>query len=557
MLKKLAAGTALALVLSNAAWADYEAGMTAYENANYFAAFQEFEASAEEGDTASQYMLGQLYADGCGTRQNYIEAHKWFNIAAAWGHDRAAEARRNLEGRMTSVQIAEAQRLAGEWEPAASAEAESGATYSVRNAQIFLNELGYNAGPEDGVIGSTTRSAIRAYQYDNGLTATGDLTYALFEQLEADVEAGDEGPSVDLIANVQSELRRRGYDIPVVSGTMDSQTRSAIRAYQTDSGLTVTGEASESLLARLRSAQGDDQETQRQRVRTVQMELNDLGYNAGPEDGVFGPTTRNAVRNYQADNGLPVTGEVTESLVTHIRKHGSDSVAEEEHRDLVEEIEQALADRGYEPGAVDGFVTAETESAIRTYQSDAGLSIDGRVDEELLANLEANDDDMSQRDLVRAIQEELNDKGYNAGPEDGVFGPTTRRAIVTYQSDANIEITGEASQRLLRHMRSSDVDAGTTVAAESEGDLPSAELIQQIEDELTRLGWDVGTSDGEWGSKSRSAATEFQVAINVEADGEPDTELLQQLRNSYRTGSANDIVLGIANQFLRALTGNE
>ena len=70
---------------------------------------------------------------------------------------------------------------------------------------------------------------------------------------------------------------------------------------------------------------------------------------------------------------------------------------------------------------------------------------------------------------------------------------------------------------------------------------------------LVRLGWNVGTPDGNWDETSRSAAREFQVAIDVEVDGEPDQELLNQLKSSYRQGNANDLVMGLAAQFLRAL----
>lgn len=274
---------------------------------------------------------------------------------------------------------------------------------------------------------------------------------------------------------------------------------------------------------------------------------------------MFGPTTRNAVRDYQSDNGLPVMGEVTDSLITHLRDHGVDTVAEQEQRDMVLAIEDELSTRGYYVGSIDGVVDNDTRAAIRTYQSDAGMTIDGQADADLLASLEADDsdDDMSDYRLVRNIQVEPNDKGYNAGASDGVFGPSTRRAIVTYQSDAGLEITGEASERLLRHLRNSDVDAETVAEVSTTEGLHEGELIQQIEDELIRLGWDVGTPDGNWGEASINAAKEYQVAIGVEVDGEPDQELLNQLKSSYRQGNANDLVMGLAAQFLRALGGND
>ena len=50
---------------------------------------------------------------------------------------------------------------------------------------------------------------------------------------------------------------------------------------------------------------------------SVQRVLNDLGYSAGPVDGLMGGKTRNAIRAYQTDNGLPASGEPSRSLYEH------------------------------------------------------------------------------------------------------------------------------------------------------------------------------------------------------------------------------------------------
>ena len=47
--------------------------------------------------------------------QNYVEAYKWFNLAAAQGHQAVAGWRDMLLERLTPAQTAEGQRLAAEW----------------------------------------------------------------------------------------------------------------------------------------------------------------------------------------------------------------------------------------------------------------------------------------------------------------------------------------------------------------------------------------------------------------------------------------------------------
>jgi hypothetical protein len=64
-----------------------------------------------------------MYYKGDGVPQYYIRAHMWVNLAAASrttdpaARGQAAKARDEVAAMMTPDQIAEAQRLAGEWKP--------------------------------------------------------------------------------------------------------------------------------------------------------------------------------------------------------------------------------------------------------------------------------------------------------------------------------------------------------------------------------------------------------------------------------------------------------
>jgi TPR repeat protein len=80
--------------------------------------------SAEHGDATAQYNLAVMYDAGRGVLQDYVTAHKWYNLAAShfatWEADIGASATRSrdrLTTRMTPAQIAEAQKMAREWEP--------------------------------------------------------------------------------------------------------------------------------------------------------------------------------------------------------------------------------------------------------------------------------------------------------------------------------------------------------------------------------------------------------------------------------------------------------
>lgn len=343
MLKRYALASGLVLTLTSTAYADYSAGLSAYQTGSFYTAFQEFQTSAKAGDAESQYMLARLYADGNGTLQDYVEAHKWANLAAARGHGKAAQLRDSLADKMTQRQIAQAQTAAGEWRSSSSsATTNSGNSggnalaYSVANVQRLLTELGYDAGPADGLMGSRTRSAIRAYQIDKGLPSSGQPSRSLFASLQESASGGatastgtasTSSASSGLVADIQSELRRRGYEIAAVDGRVSEATSEAIRRYQSDAGLTIDGYPTQSLLASLRTSTTSDstQLSTRQVVQRTQAALNTRGYDAGPADGALGPKTRNAIRTYQSDAGAPVTGQASASLLAQLE--GSETAA--------------------------------------------------------------------------------------------------------------------------------------------------------------------------------------------------------------------------------------
>ena len=59
--------------------------------------------------------MGLKYATGRGCSVDLIAAHKWLNIAAIKGSDRAAELRSDVAASMSKLQLAEALRAAREW----------------------------------------------------------------------------------------------------------------------------------------------------------------------------------------------------------------------------------------------------------------------------------------------------------------------------------------------------------------------------------------------------------------------------------------------------------
>lgn len=62
----------------------------------------------------------------------------------------------------------------------------------------------------------------------------------------------------------------------------------------------------------------------REQVAEIQTRLNDLGYDAGPVDGLFGQRTARAIMQFQRDRGLLMDGKATSALVSELRIASAD-----------------------------------------------------------------------------------------------------------------------------------------------------------------------------------------------------------------------------------------
>jgi len=108
-------------------------------------------------------------------------------------------------------------------------------------------------------------------------------------------------------------------------------------------------------------------------VRTVQYLLNDHGSHL-TVDGDFGPLTAAAVRAFQTSHGLSADGIVGDQtwpvLIVQVST-GSSS-------DAVRAVQSQIHSRsGWL--TIDGIFGSETDSAVRVFQGDIGLSVDGIV----------------------------------------------------------------------------------------------------------------------------------------------------------------------------------
>ena len=73
------------------------------------------EYAAQGGQPDALFELGLIYCSGREGKVDLVEAHKWFNLAAARGNEEAKRYRNELSSDMSKADIARAQKMAREW----------------------------------------------------------------------------------------------------------------------------------------------------------------------------------------------------------------------------------------------------------------------------------------------------------------------------------------------------------------------------------------------------------------------------------------------------------
>lgn len=130
------------------------------------------------------------------------------------------------------------------------------------------------------------------------------------------------------VRDIQDRLAALGYEVSDPRGEFGESSALAVSAFQRDRGLGVDGivgpdtwrvlyEAGYRLGDRILHLRrpmlrGDD-------VGELQSRLNNLGFEAGKPDGIYGPETADAVSGFQRDRGLLEDGMAGPEVVTELR----------------------------------------------------------------------------------------------------------------------------------------------------------------------------------------------------------------------------------------------
>jgi peptidoglycan hydrolase-like protein with peptidoglycan-binding domain len=225
-------------------------------------------------------------------------------------------------------------------------------------------------------------------------------------------------------------------------------------------------------------------------VTALQASLSRLGYFDGPQTGYFGTLTQEALMRFQRDFGLTpdgVWGSQTQSaLEKRLNSIGSTNSSTETKVDIAD-VQRKLQSRGYYTGKVDGIYGSATEAAVVKFQRDFGLAPDGIVGPKTLAALSSNTaiggdtastPTSSGEVTVSEIQQLLRQKGYYDGKIDGIYGPTSRSAVISFQRDNGLKEDGVVGSQTLQALRSSGNSKGfSSTPFTSSGAIPETSSL--------------------------------------------------------------------------------
>mgnify|MGYP002622487608 CR=1 FL=1 len=269
--------------------------------------------------------------------------------------------------------------------------------YKVIDIQTRLMELNYMDYDEPtDYYGTMTTSAVMLFQRRNGLDVTGQLYQSDYDLLMSDgakqymASIGDKGTDI-------TEMQKRLYEldyIDTVTGTFGDVTEEAVKRFQEKNRLTVDGKVGPATKEALYSEDAVPNSlyigSEGEEVQLYQDRLYLLGYLTTKPDGKYGSDTVTAVKRFQERNGLVVDGYLgpsTKRLLTSNEAKGNKIESTMSGSD-VKNIQNRLYELNYlRSSAVTGYFGAVTEAAVRLFQKNNKLTVDGKVGMETMNKL--------------------------------------------------------------------------------------------------------------------------------------------------------------------------
>ncbi len=197
----------------------------------------------------------------------------------------------------------------------------------------------------------------------------------------------------------------------------------------------------------------------------------------------------------------------------------------------VRQAQKILGERGFRAG-IDGVMGPRTQAALKRFQRAQNLEPTGQLNRQTLvalgiqesASAGSSAQQQYSRDTIRSVEQTLNNRGFRAGPADGVMTADTRSALKEFQKSENLQDTGQLNPGTLAALGVSEADEPRPASL-----VLSSATVRQLQEKLNARGFNAGAADGRMGASTRAALREFQRAEDLPVTGRADTRTLSAL----------------------------
>lgn len=266
----------------------------------------------------------------------------------------------------------------------------------VADMQVRLMELGYMDDDDpDGIFSEVTVLAIEHFQEQHSLPVTGtvdDATKTLLFSAEAQEYVIAMGTRNTDVEELQQRLYELGYISDKPDGVFGPDTETAVKKFQKLNDLAEDGKVGKQVRELLYSGDAVSNAysygEESPEILSFQNRLKKLGYLMSTPDGKFGADTKAAVKRFQESSGLVADGFIgpaTKAALMSSSAQGFALAIGAEGRD-VERVQEYLKKLGYLK-KVTGYFGSDTDSAVRSFQNNNKLSVDGKVGAKTLSVL--------------------------------------------------------------------------------------------------------------------------------------------------------------------------
>lgn len=144
----------------------------------------------------------------------------------------------------------------------------------------------------------------------------------------------------------------------------------------------------------------------------------------------------------------------------------------------------------------------------------------------------------SGSETVRAVQRELQTLGYYTGQHDGVASLMTHAAVMAFQHDHAMPISGEPSETLLKALilGASPVSARARPGPEVIKGSPAEQVMRTVQQSLASLGYGIAKVDGRVGDDTQRSIREFEMDQAMKPSGRISAPLLAKLARAASAG---------------------